>query len=84
MLKSKGTKVQDCYKDELKSNPTLRGTVTVSFNITASDGKPKSVGVTGMNSSIQACVKQEVARWKFRNLNQDANGVRYKYVLQPG
>lgn len=58
--------IQNCYERQLKTNPTLEGTMTLAVRI-APDGRVDGTQVTGSlhNREVFACVRGVAARMRF-------------------
>lgn len=58
--------IQNCYERQLKTNPTLEGTMTLAVRI-APDGRVDGTQVTGSlhNRDVFACVRGVAARMRF-------------------
>ena len=52
-----------CYKEALKQNPDLKGSVTLGFAVNES-GRATAVTVTGMDE-VDTCMKGLIASWRF-------------------
>lgn len=80
-------RIKQCYERQLKSDPDLKGKVTVSFEI-GTDGNVSGVGIeensTG-NAELATCIKREVGRIRFVPPPEDDVEVAgYPFILAPG
>ena len=80
-------RIKQCYERQLKSDPDLKGKVTVSFEI-GTDGNVSGVGIednsTG-NAELANCIKREVGRIRFVPPPEDDIEVAgYPFILAPG
>ena len=78
-IKSKRADIAACYKKE--SGKKAKGKITLEFNIV--EGKTKDVKVTGLSPTMHACTRKAVEQWIFKEIDQNANGVKVEYLLQP-
>ncbi len=80
-------RIKQCYERQLKSDPDLKGKVSVSFEI-GTDGNVSGVGIeensTG-NAELANCIKREVSRIRFVPPPEDDVEVAgYPFILAPG
>jgi outer membrane biosynthesis protein TonB len=80
-------RIKQCYERQLKSDPDLKGKVSVSFEI-GTDGNVSGVGIeensTG-NAELATCIKREVGRIRFVPPPEDDVEVAgYPFILAPG
>ena len=76
--------VRSCYEQAKKSNPKLKGDVTVSMTVDAGGGVSRpQVSSTLGNPVVAACILKSVGKWKFpaRPGGSSANA-SYKFALQ--
>jgi hypothetical protein len=74
-----------CYERALKVNPRLRGRVELAFELDPS-GRPQEVQVAdhGLGSvAVQACLREEAARWRVASPGPEAVSVRLPLVFAP-
>lgn len=74
-----------CYEKQLRTNPTLAGTVTARFTV-GPDGKVVEVTAAGMNHPVvESCVADVIRTIQFPAANGGGNVVvNYPFVFQPG
>ncbi len=53
-----------CYATALKRNPTLRGTLQMSFTVDAT-GRSTGVIATSVDADLSSCAKSLIANWRF-------------------
>jgi hypothetical protein len=53
-----------CYKDVLKSDPSLRGKVTIAFTVNTT-GRAIDGRVTGVSDEVDRCIEGQVSMWRF-------------------
>ena len=73
------------YNKELRSNPTLKGTVSVEFSIDSS-GKvieTRIVSTTMDHAPLEQALASRIKMWKFPHLYDDAAVVTYPFVFFP-
>ncbi len=80
VIKRRRKQVLDCYNKELAKDPGLKGRLVVDFDIY--DDKTDGIAVSGMNSTLQGCVKTRVKAWRFSGV-EEAYGIELTYNLQP-
>jgi outer membrane biosynthesis protein TonB len=73
-----------CHKDLLKTDPTARGKVTLSFTVGES-GRVSKANVAGFNDSLDSCIQARVESWRFAE-PKDKDGEKttadFKITLQ--
>lgn len=77
--------IQRCYEKALKSNPTLKGKIAVTFMINAK-GRVEMVEIsddTMKNSSVSSCIKNLVRRWRFPKPEDGPASVTLPFVFSP-
>ncbi len=77
--------IQGCYEKELKRNPSLKGKVTVNFNINP-QGRAVNVEVEdgGLgNEAVLSCIKTTVRGWVFPFKPESDVPVSYPFVFAP-
>jgi hypothetical protein len=75
-------KIAYCYERALIDRPTLAGSVTVTFTITA-DGKVTDAKATGL-AGVSACVACVIGAIEFPKPNNEASvGVTYPFTFAP-
>lgn len=63
-IKRNSAKVAYCYEHELIAQPTLAGTVTAVFMVSA-NGKVTEVNANGVSSGVSSCVETVIANIQF-------------------
>jgi hypothetical protein len=53
-----------CYRDLLRKKPAAVGTLKLSFTVNAV-GKTEDAAVTGVDATLDDCVRGQIAAWKF-------------------
>lgn len=77
--------VRRCYEKALKSDPTLKGKIAVTFMINAK-GRVEMVEIsddTMKNASVSACIKSLVRRWRFPQPEGGPASVTLPFVFSP-
>ncbi len=75
--------LQRCYRLDLAKDPTLSGNLAIAFTVDERGRTTESV-VTGLTSSVDACVAQNMASWHFpspKDKDGDPMEVPFKVVL---
>ena len=70
--------MEQCYNQALKLQEGLKGAWYVDFTITPA-GKPFAVSVEALdapNATIEACIKRQVARWRFQRVSEHVDVAR--------
>lgn len=76
--------VQNCFRKEKRLNPSLKGTIKVSFNITAR-GQVRSVKFptnTLRNTKVTRCISTQFRRLRFDAAKRDVRNVTATYIFQ--
>jgi hypothetical protein len=61
-----------CHKDLLKTDPTARGKVKLSFTVNES-GRTVSPKATGFNNGLDSCIEGLMSNWRF-DVPKDSDG----------
>ena len=66
-IKSQLGQILYCYERQLSANPDLYGKVSVKFTIDGTGGiEMQKIGETTLkNATVEGCILQKVAKWKF-------------------
>jgi biopolymer transport protein ExbD len=77
-------KIQYCYEKQLLQMPSLQGTVSTTFTITAAGGVREAKG-TGVHPAVAACVASVISNIEFPK-PKDGGLVRvaYPFTFRPG
>jgi hypothetical protein len=61
--------VRACYESALDSSPGLKGSVTISWHISASGGVPRATVASSTlnNGRVEGCITRVVKGWTFKN-----------------
>jgi hypothetical protein len=73
-----------CHEDLLKTDPTARGKVKLSFTVNES-GRTVSPKASGFNSSLDSCVEGLMSNWRFdvpKDSDGDATEASFEIALQ--
>jgi outer membrane biosynthesis protein TonB len=78
------SEVRTCYEQAKKSNPKLKGDVTVSMTVDAGGAVSRpQVSSTLGNPVVAACILKSVGKWKFpARPGGSAANASYKFALQ--
>ncbi len=85
VVRMNSTAVRRCYEKALKSDPTLKGKIAVTFMINAK-GRVEMVEIsddTMKNASVSACIKSLVRRWRFPQPEGGPASVTLPFVFSP-
>ncbi|MCC6157400.1 MAG: TonB family protein [Deltaproteobacteria bacterium] len=78
--------VRNCYERQLKIDPSLSGSVRVSFSI-GGDGSVQGCSVTSSSiasSEVGSCVCSRIERWRFEpSADGGGSSVNYSFVFTP-
>jgi len=80
VVNSHAASIEDCYKREARTNPNLKGAVTVQFTIKA-DGRVADVRIiesTLRNSKVESCVRQRINSWRFEPINDNEGDATFR------
>lgn len=71
-----------CYKTQLKSNPTLRGKLRMTFTVEAT-GTTSNVIAKSFDAALDACVKAMIENWRFPSpkSGDQPTTARFDYAL---
>jgi hypothetical protein len=76
--------LQHCYEQELLKNPTLAGTLVVSWTV-SSFGKATDVVVKGPLGDVKPCIASRIKSWDFERPKDGGTvAVTYPFTFQPG
>ena len=85
-IKTNLHEIKKCYELELKSNPSLKGKVSVRF-IVDTDGSTESVEVNESSiksQRMQSCIVSKISSWNFsRPRNNSKVTVNYPFSFSP-
>ena len=80
------SEVRFCYNRGLSKDPSLRGKVSIRFDIAPSGSVPVAVVAddTLADESVGHCIAKAVKRWTFPKPEGGTVVVTYPFVLEPG
>ncbi len=80
VVNSHAASIEDCYKREARTNPNLKGSISVQFTIKA-DGRVSDVRIiesTLRNSKVESCVRQRINSWRFEPINENEGDATFR------
>lgn len=86
-IRSHMRSLQDCYKNELKKNPSLKGRITIRFTVTP---KGHVISAQIINSSfknprLESCLLGKIKRWKdFPQCDQSVGNQTFRQTFKFG
>ena len=84
-IRKKIPQVRLCYQNELQRDRSLKGTITVAFVIDPEGRvvRPSIAGSTMGNSTVESCILQRVALWRFPSSRTSAVArVSYPFIFK--
>ena len=77
--------MRQCYSKELKTNPTAKGRVAISFVI-GENGKvtTSKLDKEDVGGKVGTCVASAAKRWKFPKPHDGTVSVKYPFTFEPG
>jgi len=86
VFKRRSGAIKHCYEKALKSNPNVKGKVTIRFQI-GTAGRITRIKVTGNttgSSSIGSCITGKVKSWRFPSPDGGPVTFSYPFILAKG
>jgi hypothetical protein len=75
--------IKRCYKNGLKTDPSMRGKVVIGFTVNES-GRSVNGEATGFDGAVDRCIESLVARWMFprpKDADDEATEASFRITL---